>query len=85
MFMVEKVTAKNIYFTANSDLLACTVITRDSVKTRRFLVIDIFQFILVEPSQKRMGWGVVKFVGFLQVSKETTSIFFSFMPNQPSL
>lgn len=37
------------------------------MKTRRFLVIDIFQFILVEPSQKRMGWGVVKFVGFLQV------------------
>jgi len=36
------------------------------VKLRRFLVVDSFQFILVEPSPKRMGWGVVKFVAFLQ-------------------
>ncbi len=35
-------------------------------KLRRFLVVDSFQLILVEPSNKRMGWGVVKFVGFLQ-------------------
>lgn len=63
------VTVCSLLYVANSDLLACTVVTRDSVKTRRFLVIDIFQFILVEPSQKRMGWGVVKFVGFLQVTK----------------
>jgi len=45
------------------------VITKDNVKTRRFLVTDQFQLILVEPSPspKRMGWGVAKFVGFLQV------------------
>ena len=48
-------------------MLSCTVITRDNVKTRRFLVVDVFQLILVDPSNKRMGWGVVKFVGFLQV------------------
>ncbi|CAG7730743.1 unnamed protein product [Allacma fusca] len=49
----------------NSDIQSCIVITRDT-KLRRFLVIDIVQLILVEPSPKRMGWGVVKFVGFLQ-------------------
>lgn len=48
-------------------MLACSVITKDNVKTRRFLVIDIFQLILVEPS-RRLGWGIAKFVGFLQVS-----------------
>lgn len=34
---------------------------------RRFLVIDPMQLILVEPDSKRLGWGVVRFVGFLQV------------------
>jgi len=36
-------------------------------KDRRFLVIDVLQLILVEPDSKRLGWGVVRFVGFLQV------------------
>ncbi len=36
-------------------------------KERRFLVIDVLQLILVEPDTRRLGWGVVKFVGFLQV------------------
>jgi len=34
-------------------------------------VIDIIQLILVEPDAKRLGWGVVRFVGFLQVRKLT--------------
>lgn len=34
---------------------------------RRFLVIDAQQLILVEPDTKRLGWGLVRFVGFLQV------------------
>jgi len=38
-----------------------------SKKDRRFLVIDVLQLILVEPDSKRLGWGVVRFVGFLQV------------------
>jgi hypothetical protein len=38
-----------------------------SRKERRFLVIDVLQLILVEPDSRRLGWGVVKFVGFLQV------------------
>ncbi|BFZ02816.1 hypothetical protein BsWGS_05855 [Bradybaena similaris] len=51
----------------NSDLIACTVVNRESRKQeRRFLVIDPVQLILVEPDSKRLGWGVVKFVGFLQ-------------------
>ncbi|GFS13850.1 protein CLEC16A-like [Elysia marginata] len=51
----------------NSDLIACTVVTRESRRQeRRFLVIDPVQLILVEPDSKRLGWGVVKFVGYLQ-------------------
>ena len=51
----------------NSDLIACTVVTKESRKMeRRFLVIDSIQLILVEPDTKRLGWGVVRFAGFLQ-------------------
>ena len=39
---------------------------------RRFLVIDSIQLILVEPDTKRLGWGVVKFAGFLQVNLIST-------------
>ena len=42
------------------------MISKDTTKHRRFLVIDTLQFILVEPDSKRLGWGVAKFVGFLQ-------------------
>ncbi|KAG7167858.1 CLEC16A-like [Homarus americanus] len=45
----------------NSDLIACVVIPRDGQRTKRFLVIDIIQLILVEPDLKRLGWGVAKF------------------------
>lgn len=50
----------------NSDLIACTVISKDNTKQRRFLVIDLLQLILVEPDAKLLGWGVAKFVGYLQ-------------------
>uniref|UniRef100_A0A2C9JQK0 Uncharacterized protein n=1 Tax=Biomphalaria glabrata TaxID=6526 RepID=A0A2C9JQK0_BIOGL len=51
----------------NSDLIGCTVVNRESRRQeRRFLVIDPVQLILVEPDTKRLGWGVVKFVGYLQ-------------------
>ncbi|XP_034132904.1 protein CLEC16A homolog isoform X1 [Drosophila guanche] len=50
----------------NSDLIACTVVAKDNSKQRRFLVIDALQLILVEPDAKLLGWGVAKFVGFLQ-------------------
>uniref|UniRef100_H2Y951 Uncharacterized protein n=1 Tax=Ciona savignyi TaxID=51511 RepID=H2Y951_CIOSA len=50
----------------NSDLIACTVSSKES-KQRRFLVVELYQLILVEPDSKRLGWGVVKFAGFLQV------------------
>ena len=33
---------------------------------RRFMVIDLQQLILIEPDNKRLGWGVAKFVVFLQ-------------------
>ncbi|XP_037287022.2 C-type lectin domain containing ema isoform X1 [Rhipicephalus microplus] len=50
----------------NSDLIACTVVSKDTQKIRRFMVIDVAQLVLVEPDAKRLGWGVAKFVGFLQ-------------------
>lgn len=40
--------------------------SKDNAKQRRFLVIDALQLILVEPDAKLLGWGVAKFVGFLQ-------------------
>ncbi|XP_021374464.1 protein CLEC16A-like [Mizuhopecten yessoensis] len=50
----------------NSDLIACTIVTKERKQERRFLVIDSVQMILVEPDTKRLGWGVVRFVGLLQ-------------------
>ena len=41
---------------------------KDGSRTRRFLVIDSVQLILVEPDARRLGWGVAKFVGYLQVA-----------------
>ena len=62
----------------NSDLLAVTVTSTTKVtsgqqqqqqasRQRRFLVVDIYQIVLVEPDSTRLGWGVATFVGFLQV------------------
>ncbi|KAK3607429.1 hypothetical protein CHS0354_035123 [Potamilus streckersoni] len=56
----------NILDLNNSDLIACTVVTKERRQERRFLVIDTMQMILVEPDNKRLGWGIVRFVGFLQ-------------------
>ncbi|XP_027695020.1 protein CLEC16A isoform X2 [Vombatus ursinus] len=50
----------------NSDLIACTVITKDGGLIQRFLAVDIYQMSLVEPDVARLGWGVVKFAGLLQ-------------------
>uniref|UniRef100_A0ABM5F0F8 Protein CLEC16A isoform X3 n=1 Tax=Pogona vitticeps TaxID=103695 RepID=A0ABM5F0F8_9SAUR len=50
----------------NSDLIACTVVTKDGVQVQRFLAVDIYQMSLVEPDAIRLGWGVVKFAGLLQ-------------------
>ncbi|RWS29542.1 protein CLEC16A-like protein [Leptotrombidium deliense] len=50
----------------NSDLIACTVITKDQPKMRRFMVIDSQQLILIEPDSRLLGWGVAKFVALLQ-------------------
>ncbi|KAG8432918.1 hypothetical protein GDO86_017254 [Hymenochirus boettgeri] len=50
----------------NSDLIACSVLTKDGGQVQRFLAVDIYQMSLVEPDSKRLGWGVVKFAGLLQ-------------------
>lgn len=55
----------------NSDLIACTVITKDGGMVQRFLAVDIYQMSLVEPDVSRLGWGVVKFAGLLQVTPES--------------
>ncbi|XP_017004521.2 protein CLEC16A homolog isoform X1 [Drosophila takahashii] len=64
--VVNLVQVENVLDLNNSDLIACTVVAKDSSKQRRFLVIDALQLILVEPDAKLLGWGVAKFVGFLQ-------------------
>jgi len=35
-------------------------------KQHRFLVVDVYQIVLVQPDATRLGWGVATFVGFLQ-------------------
>ncbi|XKL62954.1 hypothetical protein PGB90_005318 [Kerria lacca] len=50
----------------NSDLITCTVLSKDGNKTRRFLAMDSNQLILVEPHSRLLGWGVTKLAGFLQ-------------------
>lgn len=42
------------------------MVLKDGSRTHRFLVIDVIQLILVEPT-RRLGYGVAKLVGFLQV------------------
>lgn len=54
-------------FVDNSDLIACMVVSKDGVQAQRFLSVDVYQMSLVEPDSKRLGWGVVKFAGLLQV------------------
>jgi protein CLEC16A len=50
----------------NSDLIGCTVKRDNAPAERRFLVVDVYQLILVEPDSSRLGWGVVTFAGPLQ-------------------
>ena len=54
----------------NSDLIACTVVNKDNsskeVKNRRFMVVDSLQLILIEPDNKKLGFGVARFVCLLQ-------------------
>ncbi|EDV93494.1 protein CLEC16A homolog [Drosophila grimshawi] len=64
--VVNLVQVENVLDLNNSDLIACTVVSKENAKQRRFLVIDALQLILVEPDAKLLGWGVAKFVGFLQ-------------------
>ena len=51
----------------NSDLIACMVVSKGGIQAQRFLSVDVYQMSLVEPETKRLGWGVVKFAGLLQV------------------
>uniref|UniRef100_A0ABD2VZK9 Protein CLEC16A homolog n=1 Tax=Trichogramma kaykai TaxID=54128 RepID=A0ABD2VZK9_9HYME len=60
------VQVNNVLDLNNSDLIACTVVWKDGQKIRRFLVIDSIQLILVEPDARKLGWGIARFVGFLQ-------------------
>lgn len=46
------------------------VVSKDGCQAQRFLAVDVYQMSLVEPESKRLGWGVVKFAGLLQVREE---------------
>lgn len=68
-----------IPFSDNSDLIACMVVSKDGGQAQRFLAVDVYQMSLVEPESKRLGWGVVKFAGLLQViKKKCTRLLFCF-------
>lgn len=64
-----------IPFSDNSDLIACMVVSKDGGQAQRFLAVDVYQMSLVEPESKRLGWGVVKFAGLLQVRKKKVYTF----------
>lgn len=70
-----------IPFSDNSDLIACMVVSKDGGQAQRFLAVDVYQMSLVEPESKRLGWGVVKFAGLLQVrkKKKCTRLLFCFV------
>ncbi|KPJ03831.1 Protein CLEC16A [Papilio xuthus] len=53
-------------FPDDSDLISCDIIQKDGTWHHRFLAVDHFQIILVEPDKQKMGWGVAKLVGSLQ-------------------
>ena len=55
----------------NRDLIACTVVSKEpngnsNNKMRRFMVIDAQQLILIEPDNRKLGFGVAKFVALIQ-------------------
>lgn len=58
---------------SNSDLITCTVVSKDGKQTRRFIAMDNNQLILVEPHSKMMGWGVTKLAGFLEDIEVTSN------------
>ena len=39
--------------------------------TNHFMVVTETEFLLVDPDKTRLGWGVIHFIAFLQVEKET--------------
>lgn len=50
----------------NSDMIRCTVVDKDSYRFTRFLVVDAFRLVQVEPDPSRTGWGIVRHVSPLQ-------------------
>jgi protein CLEC16A len=51
----------------NCDLIACYVtMQKDQSKQRRFMVINAWQLIIIEPDSQRLGWGVAKYAVQLQ-------------------
>lgn len=74
-FLQEYFDKFGFFFSDNSDLIACTIVFKDGQKSRRFMVIETIQIILVEPDQ-RLGWGIAKLVGNLQDLEVTTESYF---------
>ena len=52
--------------TDNSDMIRCTVLDKEGYRFTRYLVVDAFRLLLVEPDVSRVGWGVVRQVSPLQ-------------------
>ena len=47
-------------------MIRCTVLDKEGYRFTRYLVVDAFRLLLVEPDVSRVGWGVVRQVSPLQ-------------------
>ena len=47
-------------------MIRCTVVDKEGYRFTRYLVVDAFRLLLVEPDVSRVGWGVVRQVSPLQ-------------------
>lgn len=61
------------------------VVSKDGCQAQRFLAVDVYQMSLVEPESKRLGWGVVKFAGLLQVRGEGGEVSSEALPSPDRL
>ncbi|XP_003387669.2 PREDICTED: uncharacterized protein LOC100637467 [Amphimedon queenslandica] len=64
---IASVTTEDLVPTSQSscDLCACKVIIGENV-TDRFMLVTESEFMLLEPDKNQLGYGIVKFIAFLQ-------------------
>lgn len=56
-----------LHILENCDLVACSVTVGEKT-SNRFMVVTETEFLLVDPDKTKLGWGVINFIAFLQVT-----------------